>query len=440
MVSMDIVNIYENYNNYFEADFKSIFEICSKSALKNGYKLYLIVGIVRDLLLARENFDIDITVEGDAIEFCKILENEGVAKILSIHPDFGTAKIEIQGKKIDFASTRSETYPRKGHLPIVEKIGCSLELDVIRRDFTINSLALSLNQDTFADLMDYVGGLHDLKSKKIRILHEKSFVDDPTRIIRGLKFSIRLGFELEENTLKLQEEYLNNINYDMSYKRVKNELKETFELNSQDAFEKFVDEKIYKLITQRDIQKSTQNIENLIKTYKPKHSWIVYLGTIGVLEEDDFSDKLGLTKVEKKIIIGAKTLLNSEISEDDFEIYKTFTACDTESLLILVLFKNDIELYSKQGISDAVGLENLTYFTNHGNALNVSPSDKKVFRYLDILRKIKISITGQDLLELGIEPSKSFGEIFDYVLKQKLQNPRIGKAEEIALIKAFYCN
>ncbi len=406
MVSMDIVNIYENYNNYFEADFKSIFEICSKSALKNGYKLYLIGGIVRDLLLARENFDIDITVEGDAIEFCKMLENEGVAKILSIHPDFGTAKIEIQGKKIDFASTRSETYPRKGHLPVVGKIGCPLELDVIRRDFTINSLALSLNQGDFADLIDYVGGINDLKLKKLRILHEQSFIDDPTRIIRGLKFFIRLGFELEENTFKLQESYLKNINYDMSYKRVKNELKETFELNSQDAFEKFVDEKIYKFITQREIQKPIQNIENLIKKYKPKHSWIVYLGAIGVFEEDDFSDKLGLTKVEKKIITGAKNLLNSAISEDDFEIYKIFRGNSLESIIIFSIFK------------DA----------------------KKVFHYLDILRKIKISITGQDLLELGIEPSKSFGEIFDYVLKQKLQNPRIAKAEEIALIKAFYCN
>ena len=403
---MNIVNLYENYNNYFDANLKSIFEICSKSALKSGYKIYLIGGIVRDLLLGRESFDIDITVEGDAINFCQILENEGVAKILSTHEDFGTAKIEIQGEKIDFASTRSETYPRKGHLPLVDKIGCSLESDVIRRDFTVNSLALSLNQGDFAHLIDYVGGFEDLKSKKLKILHEKSFIDDPTRIIRGLKFSIRLGFELEETTLNLQKEYLKNIDYDMSYKRVKNELQQTFELNSQDAFDRFIEQGVYKLITLNKVQNPTQKIEKLITTYNLKHFWIVYLGVIGVSEDDDFSDKLGLTKIEKNIILGAKTLFELDVPDDDFDIYKSFGTHSVESLIILALFKNS----------------------------------EKVFRYLDVLKKIKLSITGHDLLELGIEPSKSFGEIFDYVLKKKLQNPNMKKADELMLLKAFDCN
>lgn len=402
MVAMDIINLYDNYNSYFNADLKAIFEQCSKIAFKNGYKLYLIGGIVRDLLLNLKNLDIDITVEGDAIEFAKILEQEIDAKILSTHKDFGTVKVEINGKKIDFASTRSEEYPKKGHLPVVKKIGCSLQEDVLRRDFTINSLAISLNQKNFAQLIDYVDGFEDLKSKKIRLLHEKSFIDDPTRIIRGLKYSSRLNFELEENTLKLQEEYLQNINYDMCYKRVKQEIKKTFEQNLQTAFDKFIEQGIYGLITLQKITKPNVNIENLVNKYNPEYAWIIYLGAVYVFEDENFSSKLELTKSEKNIIENAKNLIKST-SQNDFEIYKAFYDQKLETLLILA----------------ALGRE------------------KEVFHYLENLQKVKLSISGDDLLKLGFTPSKTFSEGFDYVLKEKLKNPEMKKSEELELIKKF---
>lgn len=406
MVAMNIINIYENYNYYFNSEFKEIFELCSKTAAKSGHKLYLIGGLVRDLLLDKKSLDIDITVEGDAIEFARVLESEGKAKILSVHKDFGTVKVEINGTKVDFASTRSEIYPKKGHLPHVGEIGCSLEKDVLRRDFTINSLAMSLNQDDFANLIDYVSGIDDLKAKKIRILHEKSFIDDPTRIIRALKYSTRLGFELEENTFKLQEQYLKNVNYDMCNKRVKNEIKKMFEQGpqiAQIAFDKFIAQKIYKLITKKEIQKSKINIRSLIEKYKPKHPWLVYFGVIGVFEEEEFLDNLELTKSEKSIILGSKNLMDFVLA-DDFEIYKAFCTQKTETLLILAIW----------------GKEN------------------QVFHYLDNLRKIKLSINGNDLLALGLSPSKAFGEGFDYVLREKLKNPQLGKAEELKLINEHF--
>ena len=402
MVAMNIINLYENYNSYFNSEFEEIFQLCSKSALKNGYKLYLIGGLVRDMLLGEKSLDIDITVEGDAIEFAHVLEKEVGAKILSIHKDFGTVKVAINGEKIDLASTRSETYPKKGHLPHVAQIGCALEKDVLRRDFTINSLALSLNQDNFADLIDYVEGFADLKAKKIRILHDKSFIDDPTRIIRALKYSTRLGFELEETTLKLQEEYIKNINYDMCCKRIKTEIRKTLEKAKQGAFDKFINQKIYKLITQKEVQKPKINFESLIEHYKPKHSWIVYLGVIGVFEDDDFCDKLELTKNEKSIILDAKNLLKSEL-KDDFEIYKAFSTQKIETLLILA----------------ALGKEN------------------QVLHYLENLQKIKLHINGNDLLAMGFSPSKAFSDGFDFVLREKLENPKIKKIEELTIIKNY---
>lgn len=399
MGAMNIINIYENYNLYFNADFKEIFQKLSKTALKSGHKLYLIGGIVRDMLLNKESLDIDITVEGDAIEFAHVLEKESGAKILSIHKNFGTVKVLINDEKIDFASTRSEIYPKKGHLPQVSEIGCSLKKDILRRDFTINSLALSLNQENFANLIDYVDGFKDLKAKKIRILHNQSFIDDPTRIIRALKYSSRLGFELEENTLTLQKEYLKNVNYDMCNKRIKQEIKKTFSDCGQETFNKFIEQGIYKLVVKKEVENPSINIENLIEKYKSKHSWLVYLGIIKVGEN---IDKLELTKAEKDIIISAENLIKINL-KDDFAIYKAFSSQKIETLLILV----------------------------------VLGKEKEVFRYLDYLQKIKLHISGNDLLKLGLVPSKAFSEAFDYVLREKIKKPQMKKSDELELVKEY---
>lgn len=400
MVAMNIVNINENFNSYFSADLKTIFKQCSDVASKSGFRLFLIGGMVRDLLLNRKNLDIDITVEGDAIAFSHILEQELGVKITSVHKDFGTVKVKFDGQNIDFASTRCESYPQKGHLPGVNEIGCPLEKDVLRRDFSVNSLALSLNQDSFADLIDYVGGYEDLKAKIIRVLHDKSFIDDPTRIIRALRYSQKLGFEFDEKTLKLQQEYLGNINYDMSFSRVKNEIKRTFELNLQCVFDNFIDQKIYKLITLKEIEKPKTNIESLINQYKPKTPWFVYFGIIVVQEDEEFSDIIDLTKTQKDTVLDAKNLLSAKL-KNDFEIYKAFQGKSIETLLILA----------------------------------ASGKDKEVSRYLDNLNKIKIMINGDDLIGLGFAPSKAFNEAFDYVLKHKLKNPQMEKTEELILAK-----
>lgn len=398
MIPMNIINLYDNYNSYFNADLKAIFEQCSKIASLKGFKLYLIGGMVRDLLLNQKSLDIDITVEGNAIDFARELEKTG-AKILSIHESFGTVKAEIQGQKIDFASTRSESYPKKGHLPHVDKIGCALKEDVLRRDFSVNSLAMSLNQESFADLIDYVGGFEDLKNKKIRILHDKSFIDDPTRIIRALKYSQRLGFELDEKTLKLQQEYLENINYDMCYKRVKQELKKTFNFASQKTFDKFIEQGIYKLINENSIKKYPKNIEKLINIYPPKHPWIVYLGSILLSS----ANKLQPTKYEKEVLEGVQSLIDEKPS-NNLEFYKTYSSQKLETLLILA----------------------------------VSGKEKEVLHYLDNLQKIKLSITGKDLIKLGLKPSKQFNEIFDKVLMEKLKKSAMSKEEEIAIVTRFF--
>ena len=465
----------------------------------NSNKLFYIGGVVRDELLGRESLDVDITYVGNAIEYCSKF-----GEVVQVNPDFGTVRIAIPplleitdfgqtwlfavngstecsagstptcassalssqsapasgehkvSKKmyVDFASTRSESYPKKGHLPVVEKIGCSLKEDVMRRDFTINALAKSV---TTGEIVDYVGGLEDLKNKKLRVLHDESFIDDPTRIIRGLKFATRFGFELEEHTKKLQDEYLANINYDMSYKRVKKELIETFQpyytphpsyghpawlfavngstecsagstptcassaLSSQSAlpvgargevtFQKFIDQKIYKLVTPNDVEIPKVNVEGLVKKYCAPHPnplpegargeekpprcsaalWLIYVGILGDLS------RLPLTKIEQKILDDVP----KEILKTDFELYKTFQNARIETILLYAILK------------DEVGARH----------------------YLDNLQNIKLEITGKDLQNLGIKPSPKYQEIFDEVLKAKLQNPKISKKDEVEIAK-----
>ena len=388
----------------------------------NSNKLFFIGGVVRDELLGRESFDIDITCVGNAIEYCSKF-----GEVVQVNHDFGTVRVKLSplirpsgtfsriGEKdavvVDFASTRSESYPRKGHLPVVDKIGCSLREDVMRRDFTINAMAKSV---TTGEIIDYTGGLEDLKNKKLRVLHDKSFIDDPTRIIRALKFSVRFGFELDEHTRKLQQDYLNNINYDMSYKRVKKELIETFDphpnfsLSPSDngeilpshnergyryqlAFEKFINEKIYKLVTPNVVELPSVNIEKLINNYKPENIWLVFVGVLGDLS------RLPLTKIEQKILDDVP----ENVLKTDFELYKAFENARLETVLLYGILKDE------QGAR----------------------------HYLDDLRKIKISITGNDLQKLGIKPSPKYQQIFDEILKQKLKNPNMTKEEEIDHLK-----
>lgn len=390
----------------------------------NSNKLFYIGGVVRDELLGRESLDVDITYVGNAIEYCSKF-----GEVVQVNPDFGTVRVAISPNPslcdthspivargevtVDFASTRSESYPKKGHLPVVEKIGCSLMEDVMRRDFTINALAKSV---TTGEIVDYVGGLEDLKNKKLRVLHDESFIDDPTRIIRGLKFATRFGFELEEHTKKLQDEYLANINYDMSYKRVKKELIETFQpyytphpsyghplpvgARGGVTFQKFIDQKIYKLVTPNDVKMPKVNVENLVTTYLAAQSpsypaalWLIYVGILGDLS------RLPLTKIEQKILDDVP----KEVLKTDFELYKTFQNTRIETVLLYAITKNETG-------------------ARH---------------YLDDLREIKLDITGKDLQALGIKPSPKYQVIFDEVLKAKLQNPKMTKTDEIEIAKKY---
>lgn len=169
---------------------------------RHGIPVHLVGGLVRDLLLGRENRDLDLVVEGDGLGFAALLAEELGGRVRT-HPAFLTAVVvDPDGFHIDIATARSEFYRAPAALPEVQT--SALRQDLFRRDFTINTLAIRLGGDT-PELIDYFGGRQDLKEKTLRVLHSLSFIDDPTRVLRAVRLELRLGFHLSAETLRLVE-------------------------------------------------------------------------------------------------------------------------------------------------------------------------------------------------------------------------------------------
>jgi len=168
-----------------------------KAARRRGLSLYLVGGGVRDLLLERSHLDVDLAVEGDAASLAEELA-AAVGARLAVHHRFGTASLRGPDVGLDLAQARDEHYDRPGALPSVRP--ATIDQDLARRDFTVNALALGLAGEQAGLLLDPHDGQRDLAVRRLRVLHERSFQDDATRILRGLRYEGRLGFRLEATT------------------------------------------------------------------------------------------------------------------------------------------------------------------------------------------------------------------------------------------------
>jgi tRNA nucleotidyltransferase (CCA-adding enzyme) len=201
-------------------DLQDAFEAIS--AVSEPYDgVYLVGGTVRDILLGEPNFDVDVAVEGDAIELARSLA-EALDGRVRAHRKFGTAVVLYSGEatggpgkartapggaaesapqRVDVVTARTEFYDAPAALPSVEH--ATIREDLFRRDFTINAMAVSLKGEDFGRLVDPFGGRRDLEAKTIRILHNLSFIDDPTRIFRAIRYESRYGFRMDDHTQRL---------------------------------------------------------------------------------------------------------------------------------------------------------------------------------------------------------------------------------------------
>lgn len=214
------MNLAARLENSVPQDLLGLLHAIAKAAHARHVPLYVVGGFVRDLLLNRPSLDFDLVVEGDAINLTNRLANEYGGRVTS-HARFGTAKWHLEGSQfesagkytvnssdslnaIDLVTARTEFYTYPTALPTVER--GSIKLDLHRRDFTVNTLAMRLDGNHYGELHDYWGGLKDLNLELVRVLHSLSFVDDPTRMLRAVRFEQRLGFQIEERTLQLMKE------------------------------------------------------------------------------------------------------------------------------------------------------------------------------------------------------------------------------------------
>jgi tRNA nucleotidyltransferase (CCA-adding enzyme) len=384
-------------------------------AAQRQQPLYLVGGLVRDTLLGLPNFDIDLVVEGDAIGIAKELASSMDGK-LTIHERFGTAKIRVADWTIDLATARSETYSSPGALPAV----CPGKLrdDLIRRDFTINALAIKLTPPHAGELIDLYGGQPDMQNKVIRVLHEKSFTDDATRIWRAIRYQQRLGFTIEENTLRLIKRdcgYLDTISGD----RVRHELELVLKESAPE-----------KMLRRAASLKVLAKIHPSLKG----DAWL------------QAKFKAARKSVEVHHLLAFYyALLAYRLSAKELEEFIAFLHPAKHIAIVLrdaVKIKEHLAALEESPLKPSriyAILHGYTPTAVSANALTATSAaaQKNLRLYLEHLRYVKPSLTGDDLLEMGCKPGPQIQIILNNLLKAKLDGIVLTRANEEVLVREW---
>lgn len=214
------MNLAARLETTLSTEHRSLLRGIADEAEARGLPLYLVGGFARDLLLGRPSLDFDLVVEGNALTFARACSKKLGGK-LTVHKKFATATLAFPSFAFDFITARSETYAQPAALPDISP--GTLADDLRRRDFTINTLAVCLNRPRFGELRDDLGGLEDLQRGLVRVLHPRSFVDDPTRLFRAVRYAVRFGFKIAPETLALVEKGRRYIR-ELSGERIRHEL------------------------------------------------------------------------------------------------------------------------------------------------------------------------------------------------------------------------
>ncbi len=394
---------------------------------KLNYRLYLVGGFVRDLILRKKNLDIDLVIEGNGIKFAKYLKNnmKDIDKIKT-YEKFKTAKIFFKdGYVFDIATARLEYYESPGSLPIVER--SSLKMDLYRRDFTINTLAVDITGKNFGELIDFFGGVKDIKEKKIRIIHNLSFVEDPTRIFRAFRFAVRFNFEIGKQTINLIKnakslKLLNSV----EGKRIIHELKQIFnEENVSEILKELNKFKLLKFIFPKTVfnlkfLELLQETEDILKWHQltfPKEKlekWIIFfmlfIYKLDTKESFEIFEKLTLSERE------CAKILN----------------CKNEANIILksLIVKKELDAYTIYNMLRNKHIESMLFSISK---LKDRALKGKIIEFMINYRFIKPQLNGYHLIDMGLKPSPIFKEIFEEIIRNKL----LGKLHNINDEKNF---
>ena len=402
------MNLSRQIEEYLPRPLLELVNEISTQAGRLGQKVYLVGGVVRDLLLGYPNFDLDLVVEGDAVKLAQQVTETGQARLLA-HKRFGTAKLRFDDFTLDLATARKETYARPGALPVVTP-GTLID-DLIRRDFSINAMAISLSTNDYGELVDPHQGRTDLKHRLIRILHSKSFTDDATRILRGVRYEQRFGFEFEAQTadlLKRDVPMLDTISGD----RIRHEL------------------------------------ELILKEQRPELA-IKRLGELSVLARISSSlkgdgwiaekfDKARRLKKPTQLPSLYFCLLVYAFHETDIEqllVRLNIPAKLSRAMRDTLRLKMMLPLLDKPSLKPSRIYYLLTEYEPLAIQANAIATKSPIIRrslqlFLTKLRYVRTALDGEDLRELGVSPGPEMGRVLRMLHKAKLDGEVRTRADE----------
>ncbi|AFY50511.1 tRNA nucleotidyltransferase/poly(A) polymerase [Nostoc sp. PCC 7524] len=425
----------------------------SQAAEKRGWHLYLVGGAVRDLLLAEAAAgslmitDIDLVVDGfhqaadvgAGVELAKALQEIYPTARLEIHGAFQTAALlwhkdpELDSLWVDIATARTEFYPYPAANPEVE--ASSIRQDLYRRDFTINALALRLTSPRAGELLDFFGGLLDLQAKQIRVLHANSFIEDPTRIYRGVRFAVRFGFNIESRT----EEYIHYAINSGVYDR-------TAQTNNKTpALQTRLKAELKHILEAPYWQPALQLLDNLgalqciHPTLKLDHQLIRQLRLLErCLQKFDTAQTFTPWQMRLEVLIAHlapkyrhKVAKNLQLQDDSIkrlqnlataetEVITSLPECERPSQIVQLLRKYDLETLI------LVALQSQRKFR------------QQIWHYLTVLAHVHPIINGNDLKKLGYKPGPQYRQMLDDLLAATLDRVVKNQAEAEAFLSENY--
>jgi tRNA nucleotidyltransferase (CCA-adding enzyme) len=421
-----------NYREFMQQRLPSrllgILEVAGEIADNLKCTVYCVGGFVRDLLLQVANFDVDLVVEGDGMELAKKMAERLGGKV-RVHDRFRTAMVKLSdGTKIDVATARTEYYEFPAALPHVER--SSIKEDMYRRDFTINTLAICLNPIRFGELIDFFGGQSDLEKGCIRILYNLSFVEDPTRILRAIRFEQRYCFTIEEDTLRFARDAIERrLLGKLSYKRILQEL--ILILSEKDPVASLkrmkeigVWQYILPEVSLSKLSETTlKRISIVLGWWDARYfrtdtrHWLVYIMYImSNLSDEQVKDVVNRYPLDHhaqeciKNASGIKQLAREIMNRKGWE---------------------PSELDRCLGSISGEGLVYLLLCIQDENSWETAVS------YLDRKEAVKVEINGHDLKELGIKTGPVYKQIFDQLYKLKLDGLLSSRDDELDMVRQW---
>ncbi|MBD0318034.1 MAG: CBS domain-containing protein [Thermoleophilia bacterium] len=377
--------------------------------------VYLVGGAVRDVLMDEPSFDLDIAVEGDGVVFGRALARALGGRAVA-HEAFGTAVvIGEDGSRVDVATTRTEFYDRPASLPRVER--ATLRQDLFRRDFTINAMAVSLKGEDFGRLRDFFGGLADLRSGVVRVLHNLSFIDDPTRIFRAIRYENRYGFRMDGHTAALARACVEmELVGELSSARLRDELQAL--LDEGDAagaltrmHELGVAHAVHPhLAADEEAVALVRALDELRARHDPAvPRWRLRLAVLArKLPPDELFDWFGRLKLRRRdaeriadaVTVAPRLVPLLEDVEEPAEVRRLVAPHDPDGALLALVLAS-------------------------GRAR------ERLERYFGSLRAVRLEIGGEDLAGLGVTESPRVGAILAELLRRKVNGELDGRRAEL---------